>query len=153
MTPVSNPNRRHVVIGLLATPAVASAARAAEEIIVYRDPGCGCCVKWGGQVKAALRRAVKFVDAPNRALIQRRIGVPDTLSSCHTAIIDGLIFEGHVPIQDLKLQLIMRPNGVQGLAVKDMPQGSLGMENTDGTREAYAVIAFGRTGQRVYARH
>jgi hypothetical protein len=144
--------RRTLVLGALSMPA-ASAFAAAKDVIVYRDPGCTCCEKWGRQIQSGLKRTVRFVDAPDRTALKRKFGVPVALSSCHTAIIDGLAFEGHVPVKDVNLLLIMRPPNVGGLGVPEMPTGSPGMESPGAAQERYVVYAFGRFGQKVYARH
>ncbi|WP_287398308.1 DUF411 domain-containing protein [Sphingomonas sp.] len=126
---------------------------ATQQIAVYRDPGCGCCEKWAAQVRAQFGRQVQLVDDRQRAALQKRLGVPADLASCHTAIIDGMAFEGHVPIADMKRVLAQRPRGVSGLAVAGMPLGSPGMEVPGVRGQAYEVIAFGPAGRRMFARH
>ncbi|MFX5578957.1 DUF411 domain-containing protein, partial [Acinetobacter baumannii] len=69
-----------------------------------------------------------MIDDRGRPAFQRVHGVPARLSSCHTAIVDGMVFEGHVPIADMQRVLALRPRGVSGLAVIGMPVGSPGME-------------------------
>ena len=133
--------------------AVPMAVLAAEPIAVHRDPGCGCCEKWAALVKAQFGRQVRIVDAANRAALGKRLGVPADLASCHTAIVDGMTFEGHVPIADMKRILAQRPKGITGLAVAGMPMGSPGMEMPGMRGQAYEVIAFGPGVRRVYARH
>jgi len=140
-------------IAALTAMFIANAATAAAPILVHRDPGCGCCQKWTEQVRAQFRRPVTIVDDRSRAAFQRARGVPQQLSSCHTAVIDGLVFEGHVPIADMKRLLAQRPRGVSGLAVSGMPIGSPGMEVTGQRAQPYVVVAFGPSGQRVFARH
>lgn len=135
-------------IALFATPAMA-----ASDIVMYRDPGCGCCEKWAAQVRAAFGRNVRLVDDANRAALNVRLGVPASLSSCHTAIIDGMAFEGHVPIADMRRVLTAKPRGVSGLAVAGMPLGSPGMEVPGARAQPYNVIAFGSGRPTVYARH
>lgn len=135
---------------MLGAPAVAFAA---GDIAMHRDPGCGCCEKWAAQVRQQFGRRVSVVDDSQRAAFQARRGVPQSLSSCHTAIIDGMVFEGHVPIADMKRVLAQRPKGVIGLAVPGMPMGSPGMEVAGIRPEAYDVIAFGPGVRSVYARH
>lgn len=132
---------------------MSSAAMAAGDIAMHRDPGCGCCSKWAEQVTRQLGRKVRVVDNADRPALQKRLGVPGDLSSCHTAIVDGLAFEGHVPIADMKRLLAARPKGVRGLAVPGMPIGSPGMEVPGMRVQPYAVIAFGTGGKKVYARH
>ena len=141
------------MVAALAAMFLATAASAATPILVHRDPGCGCCGKWAEQVRAQFKRAVTIIDDRSRAEFQRARGVPQQLSSCHTAVIDGLVFEGHVPIADMKRLLAQRPRGVSGLAVSGMPIGSPGMEVPGQRAQPYVVIAFGASGQRVFARH
>lgn len=147
---MKNRLRNFVLAAALFVPA---GAMAANGITMHRDPGCGCCAKWAAQVQKAFGRKVAIVDDANRPALQKRIGVPADLSSCHTAIADGMAFEGHVPIADMKRALATKPAGVRGLAVGGMPLGSPGMEVPGMTAQAYDVIAFGPKGRRVFARH
>lgn len=135
---------------LIAVPGIASAA---ADIAMHRDPGCGCCEKWAVQVRQQFARKVQIIDDANRAAFQRRTGVPAQLASCHTAIVDGMAFEGRVPIADMKRVLAQHPKGVRGLAVAGMPLGSPGMEMPGAKPQPFEVIAFGSNGQRVYARY
>lgn len=137
-----------MAIALVATPALA-----ATEAVMHRDPGCGCCEKWAAQVRKAFGRNVRIVDDANHPALQRRVGLPSLLASCHTALIDGMAFEGHVPVADMKRVLEAKPKGVRGLAVPGMPIGSPGMEAPGGLAQPYNVIAFGSGPSTVYARH
>ncbi|WP_253344489.1 DUF411 domain-containing protein [Sphingobium sp. OAS761] len=132
---------------------LATGANAVGPIIVHRDPGCGCCEKWAAQVRAQFGKRVTIIDDHQRTAFQRMNGVPAALASCHTTTIDGMTFEGHVPIADMKRVLTQKPRGVRGLAVVGMPMGSPGMEVPGQRVEAYNVIAFGPGGQTVFARH
>jgi hypothetical protein len=71
--------------------------------------------------------------------------VPAELQSCHTAIVDGYIIEGHVPAGDIDRLLAERPQ-IAGLAVPGMPVGSPGMEIQGMKPEPYDVIAFDKQG-------
>lgn len=133
--------------------AVPAAAIASDPVLMHRDPGCPCCEKWAQQVKAQFGRAVRIVDDAKRPAFMKQRGVPADLASCHTAIIDGMTFEGHVPIADMKRALAARPKGVSGLAVAGMPMGSPGMEMPGMKADRYEVVAFGPGGRRVFARH
>lgn len=139
-----------IALLLLGTASVASAA---TDILMHRDPGCGCCTKWATQVRQKFGRTVKIVDDANRAAIHKRLGMPASLASCHTAIIDGIAFEGHVPIADMKRVLAAKPKGVRGLAVAGMPLGSPGMEVPGRAADRYNVIAFGGGQPKIFARH
>ncbi|MEZ4734325.1 MAG: DUF411 domain-containing protein [Caldilineaceae bacterium] len=72
---------------------------------------------------------------------QSRTGCAWYAQSCHTAIVDGYVIEGHVPAADIKRLLKERPQ-VKGLSVPGMPVGSPGMEVNGVAAEAYDVIAF-----------
>jgi hypothetical protein len=83
--------------------------------------------------------------------VKKRLGVPSSLQSCHTATVEGYVIEGHVPASDIRRLLTERPEAT-GLAVPGMPIGSPGMEQGD-WREPYATILFTPIGQSIYARH
>lgn len=138
---------------VLALALVSTSAMAANDIVMHRDPGCGCCEKWAAEVRQKFGRAVQIVDDANRAAIHKRLGMPAGLASCHTAIIDGIAFEGHVPITDMKRVLAAKPTGVRGLAVAGMPLGSPGMEAPGYQPDRYNVIAFGTGKPTIFARH
>ena len=75
--------------------------------------------------------------------------VPEQLYSCHTAIIQGYVIEGHVPA-DLILRLLKEKPKVLGIAVPGMPSGSPGM---DGPPVPYEVLTFDKDGKTaVYAK-
>jgi hypothetical protein len=136
---------------LFALALVAAPAMAAGDIDMHRDPGCGCCEAWAAQVAKEFGQAVKIIDDPNRASFHKRLGMQPRLASCHTAIIAGMAFEGHVPIADMKRVLAKRPASVAGLSVPGMPIGSLGMEVPGRVPDKYAVIAFGAWKAAVFA--
>jgi hypothetical protein len=137
-----------LALALFSTPALA-----AGDILMHRDPGCGCCEQWAARVRQAFGRNVRIVDDANRTAFQRQVGLPANLVSCHTAIVDGIAFEGHVPIADMRRVLASRPKGVRGLAVAGMPVGSPGMEVPGVRAQRYNVIAFGAARTSVYAQH
>lgn len=117
-------------------------------ITVYKSPTCNCCSNWVDH----MRDAGFVVTAENRTdleNVKRSAGVPSNLQSCHTALVDGYIIEGHVPASDIKRLLQERP-AVTGLAVPGMPMGSPGMEGP--YRDPYDVLVFDRAGRtRVYS--
>lgn len=130
--------------------AASRAARAQQTATVYKDPTCGCCGKW-----VDLLRNEGFVvtvnDVRNIAAIKDTYRVPQTLRSCHTALINGYAIEGHVPPADIT-RLLKEKAAVAGLAVPGMPIGSPGMEVPGVTPQSYQVIAFdARGGSRVFA--
>lgn len=126
----------------------ATRAGAQRTVSVYKDPTCGCCTKWAD----ALRANGFAVTIRNIAELDRsRYAVPAALRSCHTAIIDGYIVEGHVPIADVQ-RMLKQGAAVVGLAVPGMPIGSPGMEVPGTAPQPFDVIAFDKAGRsRVFA--
>jgi hypothetical protein len=80
------------------------------------------------------------------APVKRRLGVPPALQSCHTAVVEGYVIEGHVPADLIDRLLRERPS-VVGLAVPGMPVGSPGMETPGQAAERYQVLAFDQKGR------
>ena len=94
---------------------------------------------------------VKTTDVPSVVPLKRERGVPPRMSSCHTAIVDGYVIEGHVPATDVLRLLDERPP-VVGLTVPGMPQGSPGMEGPNPV--AYDVYTFDDHGNvEVFSSH
>lgn len=73
--------------------------------------------------------------------------VPAELESCHTAIVDGYVIEGHVPVSEINRLLAEKPDAI-GLAVAGMPTGSPGMETGGVATQPYDVILFAADGSR-----
>ena len=121
-------------------------------IQVYKTPTCGCCTKWIDHLREA-GFTVEATELSNLDSLKAMNGVPSRLTSCHTAIVEGYIIEGHVPASDISKLLKERPS-VSGLAVPGMPMGSPGMEHPDTARhEAYDVVSFGADGEEIFSRH
>lgn len=111
-------------------------------VLVYKTPTCGCCNGWVEHLEAA----GFTVDARNVTdimSVKRDGGVPVAMSSCHTAIVDGYVVEGHVPADQVKRLLAERPE-VAGIAVPGMPTGSPGMEGPNA--QPYQVLSFTHDG-------
>lgn len=90
-------------------------------------------------------------DMNDLSAIKEQYQVPAELQSCHTAIVDGYVVEGHVPVTDVERLLTERPD-VIGLAVPGMPVGSPGMNVEGVAAQAYEVLTFDAEGNiEVYA--
>jgi hypothetical protein len=148
-------SRRSLLIGggtVIAVGAIASAlmlkqspAVASSEITVYKTPTCGCC---GGWVEHLTDAGLNASTINQRDLTETRekLGAPADLVSCHIAVADGYVIEGHVPADAIKKLLAERPDAV-GIFVPGMPLGSPGMEGPYGT-QPYDVILLRRDGSR-----
>jgi hypothetical protein len=147
--------RREFLVGMAAVPPILAAVRAAAaelpEVVVHKDPTCGCCTAWAEH----LRRAgfpVEVVGTADIAGVKARLGVPASLASCHTAGVEGYVLEGHVPAEAALRLLAERPQA-RGLAVPGMPVGSPGMEMPGMAADVYDVVLFGPKGEAVFARY
>lgn len=89
---------------------------------------------------------VKTGDLNSLDRIKKENHVPVELQSCHTAIVDGFVIEGHVPVVAINKLLEERPD-VIGIAVAGMPMGSPGMEIEGFDTEPYDVVTFDEEGQ------
>jgi hypothetical protein len=129
--------------------AATHAVAAADTVVVYKTPACGCCAEWVEHMREQ-GFAVVTHDRNELEPIKRQLGVPAGRVSCHTATVGGYTIEGHVPA-DLIRKLIDEKSGYAGLAVPGMPMGSPGMEGV--VKQDYEVLAFDRDGRvEVYAR-
>lgn len=134
---------------MLWRPAIA--AETLPKMIVTRDPNCGCCGAWITHVKAAGFR-VEVIEIDDVAPLKTKLGVPDALTSCHTAEIGGYVVEGHVPADAIKRLLAERPKAT-GLAVAGMPVGAPGMEVRGQAPDPYEVVIFSAGRQTIFARY
>lgn len=136
--------------GILAGPAMAWSGQAPVRARVFRAPDCGCCGAWVAHLRDH-GFAVEVVTTDDMQGVKDRQAVPAPLRSCHTALIDGYVIEGHVPATDISALLAQRPRAA-GLAVPGMPAGSPGME-MGGRRDPYDVILWTGSETRIFASH
>ena len=128
-------------VATAAAPSVTSVTK--PTITVYKDPNCGCCKSWIEHLRKH-GFTVNAKDTPDMNTIKATLGVPGALTSCHTAVVEGYLIEGHVPAADIDRLLASRPK-VKGLAVPGMPMGSPGMEG--GAKQHYQVVTFDKVGK------
>lgn len=120
-----------------------------DEVVMYKDPNCGCCGQWAEHLRTN-GFIVEEIATRDMGAIKREAGVPPDLASCHTARVGGYVVEGHVPAGDIRRLLAERPP-VIGISAPGMPLGSPGMEGPY-PAESYQVVDFDATGKaRVFA--
>ena len=121
------------------------------EVVVYKTARCECCNGWIEHMrKAGFVVVAHNLPAVERLEKQKSLGVPSTLNSCHTSVVDGYVIQGHVPASDVDRLLKERPK-VTGIGVYHMPEGSPGMESD--TPESFETIAFSPDTTWVFAKH
>ena len=143
MKQVTPLTRRNLLMAALLLPlADARSANARLQVEVWKTPTCGCCHDWVAHLEAN-GFEVKTYDLSESAKTAKRLalGMPEKLGSCHTALVQGYVLEGHVPARDIRRLLAERPRAL-GLTVPGMPVGSPGMDGPayGGRKDAYAVL-------------
>ena len=121
-------------------------------ITIMRSASCGCCTRWGEHIAAA-GFAITDVVTEEMDRVKQQHGIPDELASCHTAVVEGYVIEGHVPASSIQRLLRERP-AIKGLTAPGMPMGSPGMDGPGITPESFDVLAIGTDGKtRVFDRY
>ncbi len=110
-----------------------------HEIVVYRSESCGCCKGWIDHLKEH-NFDVKDVKVTTVDAYKKNLGVPMEAASCHTAVVDGVVIEGHVPAQDIK-RLLTNKGDTRLLTVPRMPSGTPGMDTPGAPKQDFKVFA------------
>jgi hypothetical protein len=139
-----------VAVGRNAWPIPAHATP--TPVTVYKSSTCQCCAKWVDHLRAnGFAPAVH--DESDMDAMKDEMNVPKEVRSCHTALVDKYLIEGHVPASDIRRLLAERPK-IAGLAVPGMPTTTPGMAAPGTPEGPYDVIAFASAGTTsVFAHH
>ena len=148
LKPEPRTTRRALLLGMVALGLASNAVAAKPQRLtlqVWKDPNCGCCKDWISHLEKN-GFAATVTDQGNNA-VRAQLGMPQKFASCHTAVIEGYVIEGHVPAADIQRLLKDKPQAL-GLAVPGMPIGSPGMDGPDygGRRDAHQVLLIQKDG-------
>ena len=114
-------------------------------MLVYAAPTWGCCTDWIGYLEDnGFSLTVEETLDVNK--IKTELNIPEELYSCHTAIVNGYIIEGHVPAVEI-IRLLEEKPDVKGIAVAGMPPGSPGMDIQGFENDPYDVVLFSVNGE------
>ncbi len=148
-------SRRTILLGgtaIIATGAIGVGAMARRtpadetiDIVVHKTPTCGCCGGWVSHITDA-GMSVRTENHADLTAIRQELGAPGELASCHIAIAEGYVVEGHIPADAIRKLLTEKPDAV-GIFVPGMPLGSPGMESPRGS-QPYDVILLRRDGTK-----
>lgn len=127
-------------------------AEMAKEMTVYKTPYCGCCGNWIESMKKEGFK-INTIVKDDFDHIKREKGIIKENASCHTAMIDGYVIEGHVDYSAIKKLLTEKPKDVIALTVPGMVIGSPGMEMGD-KKVPYNILAIKKDGStEIYEKH
>ena len=75
----------------------AAGTGAAEEVMLYKNPQCGCCDAYADYLR---ENGFTVTVQPTHDLVamSRQAGIADSFQGCHLALIDGYVVSGHVPV-------------------------------------------------------
>ena len=136
-----------VLAGMIGLPLLAGAAGPVIE--VYKSASCGCCEGWIKHLQDN-GFSVNAHDVASPGDYRDKFGMPQALGSCHTALVQGYVIEGHVPASEIRQLLAQRPKA-KGLAVPAMPLGTPGMEGP--RSDPYDVLLVQADGRYSTYRH
>lgn len=144
------PSRRAFLSLLLLAPVPLAFAAAGKspptKVVLWKEKSCGCCGDWAKHLEANGFEVTTH--ETNSAAMRARLGMPAEYGSCHTAMIETYVIEGHVPAADIRRLLRERPQAL-GLAAPGMPIGSPGMDGPayNGRKDPYDVLLVARNGK------
>lgn len=140
-----------LIVGIIFYPDLTGMGESVPEgrqVVMYKNPGCQCCTYWAEHMERN-GYSVKEEPVQNLNAYKTKYGLPRDVSACHTAVVDGYVVEGHVPVREVNRLLEERPEAI-GIGVPGMPAGSPGMAGLN--PESYDVYLIGNTGEKsVYA--
>jgi hypothetical protein len=145
--------RRFILLGLIlvffttACSAFSQQAEVVEEeglVTIFALDGWGCCGDWTDYLEENGYQTVT-TEYASLDQIKKEYQVPEEFQTCHTAIVNGYVIEGHVPVEEIERLLSEKPD-VIGIAVAGMPMGSPGMEIEGFEDEAFDVVTFDAEG-------
>jgi len=140
---------RFIMLGVLMLTSTAGMVYATPENVsvnVWKDPNCGCCSDWVKHLESQ-GFTVQSINQGNQK-VRAKLGVSPQHGSCHTAVVEGYVIEGHVPAADIRRLLLEKPAAL-GLAVPGMPIGSPGMDGEayGDRRDKFNVLLIQKNGQ------
>lgn len=130
---------------MLLTATLLSSQVFAASIDLYKSKSCGCCTAWA-EIMEKNGHEVKVHEEKDWSNVRQSHGLPYQLGSCHTAIIDGYLIEGHVPQAEIDKLLTEKPTDIAGLSAPGMPMHSPGMAKEGAPFKDFQVVAFDKAG-------
>jgi hypothetical protein len=146
-----NRSTDRLLIGVAALVLVAAASAViylspAEKpvVTVYMRPGCDTCRSWMRYLTTHGFRA-QLGEESDWPAVRARFKLPARFRGRHTAVVSGLLLEGHVPAREIHAVLSMPEHAhVRGLVVPGLPRGAPGLQAL--SAEPYVVFAMQDSG-------
>ena len=124
----------------------AASGMSGTSVQIFKSSSCGCCDLYA-QYIGKNNFDVEASNVMDIAQIKSQYGVPKSMESCHTTVVDGYFVEGHMPKEAIEKLLSEKPD-IKGIAMPGMPSGSPGMPGgKQGPFIIYAVHTDGSTSE------
>ncbi|EAU73188.1 DUF411 domain-containing protein [Synechococcus sp. RS9916] len=136
---------------VLLVAAASAQAQTNPKVVVHRSASCDCCTSWENHLSAA-GFVITDVVSNNLDAVKSSNGIIPELESCHTALVEGYVIEGHVPAAAIR-RLLTEHLSIRGLTAPGMPMGSPGMDDDGITPEPYAVLAIDKNSHTTVYEH
>ena len=109
-------------------------------VTVYKTALCGCCQGWVEHMRSrGFDVTTRDLQSSELSSVKSHYRIPASVHSCHTAVVDGYVVEGHVPAEIVTRLLTERP-AVIGISAPGMPAASPGMDIPSGG--PYDIVIF-----------
>lgn len=119
---------------------------AVERATQFQLSSCDCCDEYWSYVEESLDGDLTTEVLDDQQALEDRkadLDVPAHCWSCHTLVIDGIVLEGHLPVEPIAQYLAADRKSI-GLSLPGMPAGSPGMGGSkDETWTVYEFFADG----------
>lgn len=131
----------YALVPTTSSPALQISTLTGTQVDLYHAAGCNCCTKYVRILEAAganvtiNEKIINEMDA-----LKRSHDIAHDQQSCHTALIDGYIVEGHVPLAAVAKLITERP-AIRGITLPGMPIGSPGMPGEQTESLAVTTLA------------
>ena len=128
-------------------PRLARAVDNRPPVLLYKDPGCGCCEGYASYLKTA---GFKVTVSPTHdlPLLYEKYRIAADLEPCHISLLGSYVVGGHVPMEVIERLLAEKP-AITGITLPGMPLGSPGMNGTK--MEPFTIYEIAKGSRRVYA--
>ncbi len=115
----------------------------AYAVDVYLQATCGCCHQYLDYLESN-GFDVTSHEMTDLSGVKASQGIPESMQSCHTAVVEDYFVEGHVPVAVIQRLLEEQP-AIDGIALPGMPAGSPGMGGVKAAPFVIYAVAGGQT--------
>lgn len=115
-----------------------------KQMTIYHSPTCKCCERYVSYLRDNGIEAESILKSrAELSMVKAEYDVPRKTQSCHTAVLDDYVIEGHVPIEAIETLVDQNPD-LAGIGIPGMPRNTPGMGKSVG--KTFTVRSFSEDG-------